>query len=56
MVKAFDSKSNGIFPHRFESCPRRMNFAELITHVRNRTTYIRFKYVWNDDTQVKIDR
>ena len=27
MVKAFDSKSNGIFPHRFESCPRRiLNF------------------------------
>ena len=26
VVKALDSKSNGIFPHRFESCSRRNLF------------------------------
>ena len=26
VVKAFDSKSNGLCPHRFESCPRRLIF------------------------------
>ena len=26
VVKALDSKSNGIFPHRFESCSRRIIF------------------------------
>lgn len=30
VVKAFDSKSNGIFPHRFESCPRRYVFAFVL--------------------------
>ena len=31
VVKAFDSKSNGLYPHRFESCPRRLvlNFLSL---------------------------
>lgn len=29
MVKAFDSKSNGLCPHRFESCPRRENFFKF---------------------------
>ena len=27
VVKAFDSKSNGVSPHRFESCPRRNFFS-----------------------------
>ena len=27
VVKAFDSKSNGLYPHRFESCPRRKFFV-----------------------------
>ena len=27
VVKAFDSKSNGVSPHRFESCPRRNVFC-----------------------------
>ena len=30
VVKAFDSKSNGVSPHRFESCPRRNILIDLI--------------------------
>ena len=45
VVKALDSKSNGIFPHRFESCSRRKHFVFFSVDLFDGFDQIEMSYV-----------